>query len=136
MLMASLTPSDAIAIHRAIHAKPTAAAVTTKELGVLVVTKTSYGNGRVDLPHGLGACVGANPKKSSKYGRKMRAGGAVTLVNPLGTYGYESRCIVIESFSPSGSPTIASGLQFGLPKLLTSINVAPCGKTCRWSRVL
>ena len=56
--MAMLTTSDVCAIHTAIHSKPTAGWVTTASFGMLPLVKNSYGNGSVDLPGGLGACVG------------------------------------------------------------------------------
>jgi len=124
--MAMLTTSDVCAIHTAIHSKPTAGWVTTASFGMLPLVKNSYGNGSVDLPGGLGACVGGNPKKDSKFGRKMRAGSAITLINPLGTHGYESRCLVIESLTPTSPPTVFSGMHFALPNLLTDVGL---GKT-------
>lgn len=54
----------------------------------------------------------------------MRAGGAVTLINPAGTKGWEPKCIVIESISPSSPATVSSGLHFELPQLLEGMRSA------------
>ena len=41
--------------------------------------------------------LAANPTKDSKWGRKSRAGVAVTFINPARTGGWEPSCTVIES---------------------------------------
>ena len=62
--------------------------------------------------------LGPNPTKDSEWGRKSRAGVAVTFINPARTGGWEPSCTVIESIgyhsmvnmllpsrsSPSGHP--------------------------------
>ena len=125
-IMTTLNAADAVAIHKALHTKPIPAVVSTT-IGTLSVLPNKYGNGSVRLwpfgPDGqLGpTMVGANPNKESSYARKMRAGGAVTLINPLGSLGYEARCIVLESLTPSSEPTVASGLHFGIKGLLQGL---------------
>ena len=107
-MLGRLPAADAVALHNAIHAKPLPATVTTS-YGDLPMEANKYGNGSVLISTGAFACrvVGANPEKDSKYGRKMQTGGAVSLINPGTTKGWEGRCIVIESREP-GSPASES----------------------------
>ena len=107
-MLGRLSAADAVALHNAIHAKPLPATVTTS-YGDLPMEANKYGNGSVLVSTGAFACrvVGANPEKDSKYGRKMQTGGAVSLINPNGSKGWEGRCIVIESREP-GSPASES----------------------------
>lgn len=125
MLTLNLSAVDAATIHRAIHHQPLAASVATTEQGILFIEPNSYGNGSVALPNGVRA-VGANPVKDSQYGRKMRAGSAVTLFNPQGSKQFESRCVVIESLSAIARPTVVSGLHFNLPHILEDLRGTAC----------
>ena len=125
MLTLNLSAVDAATIHRAIHHQPLAASVATTEQGILFIEPNSYGNGSVALPNGVRA-VGANPVKDSQYGRKMRAGSAVTLFNPQGSKQFEPRCVVIESLSAIAPPTVVSGLHFNLPHILEDLRGTAC----------
>lgn len=121
------------------------------DLGVLPLAPTKYGSRTCDLPDGLGTVLGGNPLKDSSFGRKLRAGGGVSFINPGGTYGYEvnaqgspdallplgplsasqrlapsprraqARCIVIESATTTGPPTVTRGLHFGLERHLPDL---------------
>ena len=115
--MPQLNAADAVIVHKAIHTKPMPAAVTTT-IGILNIMPNAHGNGSVELWHDGPRMVGGNPTKESSYARKMRAGGAVTLINPGGSKGFEPKCVVIESLTPSSEPTVVSGLHFRIPGVL------------------
>ena len=51
--------------------------------------------------------VGANPQKTSRFGLKARAGGAVTFINTGMTRGHETSCTVLESLDATGAITIS-----------------------------
>ena len=51
--------------------------------------------------------VGANPQKTSRFGNKARAGGAITFINPGMSKGYEPACTVLESLTATGAVTIS-----------------------------
>mmetsp|Transcript_55563 Transcript_55563/g.92034 ORF Transcript_55563/g.92034 Transcript_55563/m.92034 type:complete len:279 (+) Transcript_55563:3-839(+) len=101
----TLKASDALAIHWAIHTKPLPQLVKTSA-GVFSLEPNKYGNASVLLQSPSCRFVGANPKKDSAYGKKMRAGGSVTLINPGSGKGWENRCVVLESRMPGGATTI------------------------------
>lgn len=98
--------ADAAAIHQAVNATPLPHELKLPSTGASVaITPSKWGKGIVY--HGGVAFVGAHPEKDSKYGRKLRAGGAVTLVNPNRTKGFEARHLTIESLEPCGPCTVS-----------------------------
>ena len=65
--------------------------------------------------------LAANPTKDSKWGRKSRAGVAVTFINPARTGGWEPSCTVIESIGYySVWPTCALSQQPKRPQRIPS----------------
>lgn len=110
--MPTFTAHDVVLIHRAIHARDPPVKNVETSLGAFAVKPTKYNSFTVcvetDNDGGLGAeFVGANPQKSSRYGLKARAGGAVTLINSDRTKGYEATCIVLESLNAIGPITVS-----------------------------
>ena len=80
-----------------------------------------YGSHTVVLPGGIGSVIGGNPQKDSKWGRKLQAGGAVTFINPGGTFGYEPSCLVLEAATTTGPPTLSKGLNLLTANLLPNV---------------
>lgn len=67
--------------------------------------------------------LGANPTKDSKWGRKSRAGVAVTFINPARTGGWEPSCTVIESIGYySVWPTCALSQQPKRPQRIPELS--------------
>jgi len=99
-----------LAIHRAIHTRPLPTSVSLPGGDPALVAKVkSYDGGSVDMA--TAKFLGANPTKDSKWGRKSRAGVAVTFINPARTGGWEPSCTVIESIGGGPATITKHGSQ-------------------------
>ena len=81
--------------------------------------------------------MSGNPDKDSKYGRKLRSGGAITFVNPDTKDGksntkFHAQHLTIESLSPTSPPTVSERTTtianvLELPTLLNDIAAGKAG---------
>ena len=115
-----LTSADIVAIHTAIHTMGKNDTVSTS-FGDLLIGKTAWGAGVVNLPGSTATMMGCNPTKDSRFGRKAKAGGAVTFILP--TKSFKPPYVVIESKTAVSAPTVASGQNFKLAGLIDAAQV-------------